>query len=116
MFAGFDFGPPGAICGKSLFLVLVLPRGLFSRFSGFPLSKNQRSIASRCLGKEPVLLALGEERKPDWGGAADFPRSCETRDLTHNSFRSFASAIFKLGNTVVIHSFDSIDLPGFFVG
>ena len=78
--------------------------------------KNQRSIASRCLEKEPVLLALGEKHRPDSGGAADFPRSCETRDLTHNSFRSFASAIFKLGNTVVIHSFDSIDLPGFFVG
>ena len=30
---------PGVICGLSLLLILVLaPRGFFSRFSGFPLS------------------------------------------------------------------------------
>ena len=38
MWPEFDFGPLSCISGSSLLLVLALLRGIFSRFSGFPLS------------------------------------------------------------------------------
>jgi len=36
-YSGPGLIPNGAICGMNLFLVLALPRGVFSGFSGFPL-------------------------------------------------------------------------------
>ena len=66
---------PGALCVFSLCSASYSPGS-----SVFLPPKNERSIASRCSGKEPSLLALGGERRLDLRGAADFPRLCETRD------------------------------------
>ena len=73
-FAGFYFDPVPYVCSR------LAPGGYSPGSSVFLPPKNERSVASRCSGKEPSLLALGGERRPYLRGTADFPRLCETRD------------------------------------